>query len=279
MPRRGQLFIESGQRVRNQRRLYRLGFLVLIGAALVLADSRGWLRPVKGVVTKAVSPVGGAFTSAGSTTGDFFQMLFQVRQITRENDKLERENSELRQRLADDAEMRQENKVLREQYGLPQPEGHTLIPARVIAYQPDGVRQFVTLGRGSSAGFKDGMAVVSGGSLVGRLTEVTASNSKVMLVTDPTFRVNALSQESRASGTISGHLGTGLVMDKIGQDEEIKVGHTIITSGLGGEVPKGIIIGKVQNVVERDNAVFKAAQVVTNVRFNKLEMVFVVAVK
>lgn len=276
MARRGQVLLDGRERTRNQRRMYRLGAIIAVGVALVWVNSIGWLNPLKSGVMQVLAPAGQIFSGAGSSTSSFFQLLLQVRQIAAENGRLERENDELRQRLATDAELREENRLLREQYNLPQPPGRTLLPARVVAYQPDGIRQFVTLNRGSSDGLKDGMAVVSGGSLVGRLSEVTAKSSKVLVVTDPTFRVNAIDQETRASGTIAGHLGTGLIMDKIAQTEDVKAGDTIVTSGLGGEVPKGIIIGTVQAVAQRDNAVFKAAQVVTNVRFNRLEMVFIV---
>lgn len=99
------------------------------------------------------------------------------------------------------------------------------------------------------------------------------------MLTDPTFRVNGLDQETRASGTVHGQIGTGLVMDKIAQSDSVKPGDTIITSGLGGDLPRGLILGQVESVQTSDNAVFQSAQLTSDLKFNKLELVFVVLVK
>jgi rod shape-determining protein MreC len=65
-------------------------------------------------------------------------------------------------------------------------------------------------------------------------------------------------------------------MDKIPQDQAMTPGDTIITSGLGGDIPKGLIVGTVQSVNRSDNEVFQTAQLASPVKFNKLELVFVV---
>ena len=66
------------------------------------------------------------------------------------------------------------------------------------------------------------------------------------------------------------------VMDKIAQSDSIHPGDMVITSGLGGELPKGLVIGRVESVSTRDNAVFQTAQIASDLHFNKLELVFVV---
>jgi rod shape-determining protein MreC len=228
------------------------------------------------VLGYALSPVGRVFSSTGSGVGGFFHTAGQVSSLAEDNARLSRQVAELRQRLSDDAELRVQNDVLRRQLNFGSTRADQLVPAQVVAYQPDNFRQYLTINRGSSDGLKEGMAVVSEGFLVGKIAEVGPKTAKVFLVIDPTFRVNGLSQETRATGTVHGQIGSGLTMEKIAQSDTIHPGDTIITSGLGGDLPRGLMIGHVESVSSSDNAVFQSAQVASDLKFAKLEIVFVV---
>jgi rod shape-determining protein MreC len=67
-----------------------------------------------------------------------------------------------------------------------------------------------------------------------------------------------------------------LVLDKIGQTDTVKPGDTVTTSGLGGLVPSGLLIGQVQSVNTRANVVFQTAQVETSLRVSQLRFAYVV---
>lgn len=255
----------------------RLMILMGLGLALVLANSKGWLGPGKTLVMVVMQPAAKAFGGAGSGLGVWLDTVGDLRNLASDNARLEREVAELRQRLSEDAELRQQNEALKKQISFSEAQPRRLIPAEVIGYQPDNFRQFITIRQGSRDGVAVGMAVISEGSLVGRVSDVTATTAKVFLVSDPNFRVNGIDQETRATGTVRGQIGSGFIMDKIAQNESIKPGDTIITSGLGGEVPKGLIIGRVESVNQRDNAVFQSAQIGSSLKFSRLELVFVVA--
>ncbi|MBW3537970.1 rod shape-determining protein MreC [Candidatus Parcubacteria bacterium] len=252
--------------------------LIMLGLALVLVlvNARGWLRPVSGAAGRALNPVGGFLSGGGSGTGELISLIGSVKDLAARNARLEREVAGLRQRLAEDTELKVQNEVLRKQLQFSEAQPRELIPAQVIAYQPDNFRGFITIGRGRRDNVKAGMAVVLEGSLVGRVSEAAETTAKVWLLTDPDFKVSGLDQSSRATGTVRGQIGSGLVMDKIPQDQAVKPGDVIITSGLGGEVPKGLVIGQVESVNQKDNAVFQTAQLVSDIKFGRLELVFVV---
>ncbi|HSX48260.1 MAG TPA: rod shape-determining protein MreC [Candidatus Nanoarchaeia archaeon] len=255
----------------------RILVLVAIGLVLVVMNTRGWLSPVKRLVSAVFRPAASLFGGAGSSTGNFFSLVGDVRNLSAENRRLASENADLRQKLAEDAELRQQNDALRRQLSFGEAESKQLLPAEVVSYQPDDFRQFLTVNRGSRDGIKEGMAVTAEGrQLVGKVSEVSDHEAKIFLLTDPTFRVGALDQESRATGTIRGQIGSGLTMEKIAQTDVIKPGDTVITSGLGGELPKGLVIGRVESVDQKDNAVFQSAQIVSELKISKLELVFVV---
>jgi rod shape-determining protein MreC len=245
----------------------------------VIIGALGWLWPVQAAAGFIAKPFGGWFGGFGGSVGGAWQVVTSAGNLARENQQLRSDNAALRQRLSEDAELRAQNEELRQQLGVGAVRPDTLIAAEVIGYQPDNFRQFITIGRGSSDGIKSGMAVVSQGALVGTIQDVTPTTAKVFLVIDPNFRVAAIDQNApnRPTGTIHGQIGNGLIMDKIAQTDTITPGDTIVTSGTGSEIPKGLIIGRVQTVDKKDNGVFQVAQVTSDITFNRLEIVYVVA--
>jgi rod shape-determining protein MreC len=256
----------------------RLMGLVAVAILLLLLNSFGFLKPATNVLAAISVPAERLFGGWGAGAGGFFDTLGRVNQLSAENQRLKSQVADLQQKLSSDTELAAQNAELRKQLNLGDIRPESLIAAEVLSYQPDNFRQFLTIGRGSKDGIQTGMAVVSQGSLVGIVKDVAPTTAKVFLVVDPNFKVAAIdqSQDSRPSGTIHGVLGGGLVMDKIAQNENIKTGDTIITSGLGGDVTKGIIIGRVQSVDRRDNGVFQSAEVSTDIPFQRLEIVYAV---
>ncbi|HSX02075.1 MAG TPA: rod shape-determining protein MreC [Candidatus Saccharimonadia bacterium] len=260
-------------RSKANRRIY---LAVGIGGALAVAGLLGWLGPLRWVYDHTVVPVSSGLATAGSTASEAMSNLGQIRQLAADNQRLQRENADLRQRLAADAETRRDNDLLRNQLGLEVAGTPQQVAAEVVAFQPDSYRQFVTINKGSSSGLKPGMAAMSQGVLVGTLSDVQAGTAKIMLVADPEFKLAAKDQDTNALGILQGQLGNGLIMDKIGQTDTVKPGDTITTSGLGGLVPAGLFIGQVQAVNAPENEIFQSAQISSPLQINHLRFVFVV---
>ncbi len=259
----------------NRRLIGLLSAAALIG----VIGAAGWLRPLQGAASWLTRPLTGVVSSASSAIGSWWTVANSVGSLASDNQRLQGKVASLQAQLSQQTELRAQNDELRKQLGVGAVRPEKLIAAEVIGYQPDNFRQFLTIGRGSNDGLSAGMAVVSQGTLVGTLQEVTATSSKVFLLIDPTFRVTALDQDSpnRPTGTIHGQIGSGLIMDKIAQNESLKPGDTIVTTGTGAEIPKGLIIGRIQTVDKKDNGVFQIAQVTSDIVFNRLEIVYVVA--
>jgi cell shape-determining protein MreC len=77
-------------------------------------------------------------------------------------------------------------------------------------------------------------------------------------------------------GILRGQLGKGLTLDEIGQTDVVRPGDSVTTAGLGGVIPPGLLIGKIQSVNTRSNVVFQSAQVETEFRLSGLRFVYVV---
>jgi rod shape-determining protein MreC len=254
----------------------RIVIAVAVAAVLIVAGVLGRLGPARWIYDHTLSPLGSGFTAVGANTGEALGNIGRVRDLARNNVRLERENADLRQRLAADAETRRDNELLRQQLGLNVAGAPREVAAEVVAFQPDSYRQFVTINKGAGAGVKPGMVVLSEGVVIGTIVDTQASTARIMLVTDPEFKLTAKDQDSDASGIIRGQLGGGLLLDKIGQTDTVKPGDTITTSGLGGLAPAGLLIGQVESVDTRANVVFQSAQVETNLKVSRLRFAYVV---
>lgn len=191
------------------------------------------------------------------------------------------ENRILRGRLM---EVARENMVLREQvheiirlrelldfkYECPD----SCIPARVLgdADQSDGGG--IKIDKGARAGIGRDMVVISPDGLVGRVLDSEAWSSRVRRVTDVGSKISAMLLRSRSGGILR-NKGGRLLMEWVPPDAEVMPGDTVISSGYGPVIPKGIPIGEVRAVHDRPTEFSLSLEVKPFVDFNRLEEVFV----
>lgn len=254
----------------------RIAGVVVIGAVLVLAGVIGRLGPLRWVYDHTLQPVGSGLSSIGSNTAQALSNITQVRHLADENATLEAENANLKQRLAANDETERDNELLRKQLGLDVAGAPKEVAAEVVAFAPDSYRQFVTINKGSRSGIAPGMAVLSQGVLMGTILDVQPSSARIMLVSDPEFKLTAKDQDTGAVGIVEGQLGSGLQLNDIAQNDTMKAGDTVTTSGLGGVVPAGLVIGELESVDTRANAVFQTGLVHTPLQLDQLRFAFVV---
>lgn len=262
----------------NRRSLNRRIFLIVSAGALVvvigLTNAKG---PLEWLYNITLAPVSRSLSNAGSGISATMADIGRVSSLASDNAKLARENEGLRQRLAADAETRRDNELLRQQLGLDVAGSAPQVAAEVLAFQPDSYRQFITINKGSTDGLKAGQAVLSEGVLAGLIASVSSHSAKIILVVDPEFKLAAKVQgNDAADGIIQGQLGGGLVMQKIDHTKQVRPGDTVTTSGLGGRVPAGLLIGQVQSVNNHNNVIFQSAQISTPLEPTRVRFVFVV---
>jgi len=118
--------------------------------------------------------------------------------------------------------------------------------------------------------------IVENGILIGKVVEVFPVSARIMLLSNGESLVSGVSLESEAKGIVKGEYGLGLTLDMVLQKDTIKVGDTIITSGLGGDIPRGLVIGTLQNVHFSSDKLFQQATIVLPVRLDALRYVFVI---
>ena len=259
----------------------RLFILALAALLLMALQQTGRLDSVQSLVTQLTSPAQLGASGVTESVTDFFDFLIELRNLRQRNSELEQINNNLLVQNFGLGEVERENEQLREMLNFAQTRpGLELrgaqIVARVIGQESNNFLDFIMLDLGSTHGLDVGMPVVTDQGLVGRISEVTNTTSKVLLMTDASSAVNAILQSSRLNGVIRGSPGGALVMDYIPQGAIFSVGEIVLTSGLGGRFPKGIPIGQVIEIRQRDIDVFQQAVVRPTVDFGSIELVMVV---
>jgi len=223
------------------------------------------------------SPFSRIFYRIGSNISDTLYFLGSISDLRNENEELIMENNELASSVASLTQEKNENKVLREQLNLVPKDDYDLVSSFVSAQDAQGLDSWIYIDKGTDDGIEAGMPViVSDGILIGFVEEAYLGNAKVSLLTGPSSVVNAVDINANSRGIIKGEYGLGLVMGMISQSDSVNEGDDIVTSGLGSDIPKGLLIGKVKEVHPSQDNLFKEASIVPRVKYSKLDVVFVI---
>jgi rod shape-determining protein MreC len=150
------------------------------------------------------------------------------------------------------------------------------ITASVIAGSANSWFKSCLLDKGSADGIRKGMAVLTPLGALGRVIEVMSHTAKVLLITDPNSGVDVLVQRTRARGIVSGSLENGPIMKYVKHSEDIQVGDRLITSGMDGVFPKGMMVGAVTAVRKQTVGLFQQITVLPAVTLDTTEQVLVV---
>ncbi len=249
--------------------------LTLLGLAL---HETGQLKPVEDLLMLVVGPVQRSVAGLVGSSTDLAQAFRDVRELRAENERLEDANNALAAENIRLREIEAENVTLREllQFKRNAPN-YKMTAAEVVGRDPSALLQYIIVSAGELDGIQPGMPVVAGGSrLVGRVARVYPRTSKIQLVNDAASSVNALVESSRATGLVRGQPDGTLKMDFIRLEEKVNPGDIILTSGLGGNFPRALIIGQVTEVDKRDIELFQSAHIRPAVNLAQLEIVLVI---
>ena len=146
----------------------------------------------------------------------------------------------------------------------------------MIGADATGLSRTLILGQGTDSGLKLGMAVVSVQGVVGKIIAASAHASRVLLIDDHNSALDAFDQRSRTRGIVAGVVDDGLIMKYVGRTDDVKPGDSVITSGLDGIFPRGLLIGSVKEVGRDAPGLFLKVSIKPAVDFRRLEQVLVI---
>ena len=220
-----------------------------------------------------------------SSIGDFFGNIFHPSDEEEENEALKKEVALLQSQLQRMNELEQENERLAAALNYTQtvPE-YDYIMARVSAKDPGHWFDVFTVNVGYNGGVEVNDPVITPDGLVGRVIEVGGSWCKVMSIIDSRSSVSCLVERTRDNGIVAGALQTD---DKHGEcsmsylplEADLLTGDRVITNGLGGVFPRGLVVGEIKEVNNIANTGEKTVIIQPSVDFLHLEEVMIVKEK
>ena len=267
-------------RSEHLRRLIPYLLIVAVVGGIIVQRAGLW-EPIEGLLSQAVVPLQKGISQIVAQVGSLSQTARDLRELRQRNDELAAENARLLLEIIRLREIEVEAALQRDLLNFAQShpsfdiQGAHIV-GLVIGRDPSNLQRYATLDVGRKAGVVRNMPVVTNRGLVGRISEVGESWSRVLLITDVSSSVNAITQSTRATGLVEGRPDGLPVMRDIPQGDTVSVGDTVFTSGLGGNFPRQILIGQITAVERNDYDLYQTAIVQPTVDFNHLEMVLII---
>lgn len=245
--------------------------LTVFSVVLSASGNAWFLKDAFNVIS---TPFRAAFNYCADGVQGFVDYFTEFDRISTENEELRKENEELKKLQADLEVLKEENAWLRDFLDV---KNHNTTfefeDATVIGKNSSSAHSTLTLNKGSLHGIAEGMVVIAGQGLVGRVTEVGLNTCEILCITDISSSIGALVERSAMIGIIEGYYENEcrfLYTTGFADVSDIEVGDVIISSGSGSIYPYGLKIGTVTEVTLDDAsrsviAIIKSAVDVQNV--------------
>lgn len=256
--------------------------LILSIAIGVFNATKSEVSIVENALGIVISPAQKFFTSIGNGVSGFLKYFSSKEKLQAEIEKLKKENADLKQQVIKNESGYIENEQLRKLLNLK--SGNTefeLETAEVIARSPSNWYNVLTIDKGVADGVALNQPVVSSGNvLIGRISEVGTTWSKITLLTDPDHAAGTQVLRSGEYGICEGDSALtaegSCKLSFVSKNANIIVGDTVVTSGLGGIYPKGLVVGKIQKIRPDIQGISQYAVVKPEADFKNLKAVFVI---
>jgi rod shape-determining protein MreC len=255
--------------------------VTFLTAALLTISSRinnvERLAFIDWAILEITSPLQKAVTYSTDAIGSLIDSYVLLVNLKRENVALRRTVTELREENNLLREKAIANERLRNLLRFSKKIPRSMLPAQIIGIDPSSWFRTILIDKGTKHGVKRGVAVVSPEGIVGHVLQTSHHYAKVLLITDFNSSVDAVIQRSRAKGVVEGNGENLCRLKYASRTQDIQLGDKVVTSGLGGRYPKGLMIGKISKIEKKSYGLFQHAEIMLSADFTKLEEVFVIA--
>lgn len=276
-------------------RLSKTAFIVILVVIIIISGlgimnfsnlNLPFLNWIEKGVYNIITPIIEYTTGFYNTVKDYWNGVMNISQLSAENKRLKEKLSQYEINKQLNEKYKNQNIRLRELLSFKKDLSFTSVGARVIGYTSTHWDDRIIINRGSKDGIKKEMPVISyKGALVGRIEYVGAYSSQVLLSNNPDFVVGGIVKRptSRAIGLVKGQVNqsgintmTNISWNTSSEEGDIKVGDTIVTSGLSNIYPKGIPIGEVITVENDNYGLSQKAEVKLFMKLKTIEEVLVI---
>jgi rod shape-determining protein MreC len=240
------------------------------------AKNPGVARIGSTLVLKVTGPFNSLINAAWDSCGGALNSYVNLIGTAKENAALRGRLDVLEGRASLVNELERENVRLRELLRFSSELQLSGVTATVIGGDASGWVKGITVNKGSLDGVTPGMSVLHPRGVVGQVVAVSSSASRVLLVSDHASGVDVLTQESRARGVVEGAGERVCELKFIPKEFQIKEGEQVLTSGMDGVYPKGVLVGTVSQVGAATSGLFKTVEVKPAVDLARIEEVLIV---
>lgn len=243
--------------------------LLCISVSLYVADTQGFLSPVRSVVERFSAPTGRFFYTLAQKPYQFMNNWIQFG----EGGTVEKLERNLRMISVDYSRLKaleKENDSLKKQLDLIESLPYARVKAHPIARE----RAFV-IDVGEREQVKVGDMVIYDDVLVGKISEVHPHVSTVQLTTDPESSVS-VQTAALTKGVIKGAFGQSMILENVSQNDELNEGDILVTTGEGNYI-QNITVARVGTVDKEPRDIFKQAQVEALFDINRIDTVYVLS--
>jgi len=268
-----------------------VGLVLLISVVGFTSRERESLTWPEMFFKDTFSLVQGLFYRPAQAVSGFFQELKDAYSVYEENRVLKANLDQYARLSAELHDLRAENERLRQILQATESmKGYQLRFAEVVARSPDTWNNVITIDKGLKHGIKKDMAVITAKGMIGRVQSVSNFSATVELLTSYE-RLNHISANVQTRQVVNGVTVYGeasgvieeydpqerlLVMRKIPWEQKIEANQQVVTSGLGGVIPRNLQIGYVVRVVPDNYGLTQTAYIQPSADFTQLNEVMVV---
>ena len=205
---------------------------------------------------------------------DIWGRYVDLTDVSEQNKALRGQLAMLQSRVMDYEEQIEENRRLRKLLGFAENYDRRMLVAEVIGHYNQFPYHGIRISRGEFHGLKVGMPVIAADGIVGRIVRTGSAFSDVQLMVDANFNLDVLLQRTRVRGVLAGTAGDHCRLN-LHKRAEIRIGDTVITSGIVGSFPKGLPVGRVIRISYDTDAVSQNITIEPWVDYRRLEEVMV----
>jgi len=246
-----------------------ISLAVISYSASRLAET-GFLRKM---VLEVAAPAENAINVLLKGLHDSWKRYIFLVGIEDENRRLRYGNAILNEQLNNYREGYMEGMRLRKLLNLKEGLTNQVVAARVIDRNRVSLFKTILIDKGTADGMRVGFPVLSEQGVVGRIIETAWHASQVLLLVDGNSNIDAMIQRSRAQGILQGAGSAGCNLKYISRVEEVLPGDVVLTAGLAGVFPKGLLLGVISGVSRKEEGLFQKIDVTPAVDFGRLEEV------
>jgi len=271
---------------KREKRFRHLRVFLLFGCLLTaililfisMAGRKEFTAPHK-LGLEVIGPFQTAISKVSNYVGGFWGKYNGLLDVREENEQLRQEllqyktaNIEYREAVATNVRLQ---KLLELKESLPPPT----LTAEIVGKDPSLWFRTFTINRGSSDGVQKGMPVVTVEGVVGQVLTSSPNYSKVLLATDPNSAIEVITQKTRVQGIVKGLGRDAFGLHYVLKSGEVVKGDYVLTSGLGGVFPKGLMVGTVSEVMKSRRGMFQTIEIEPAVDFSQLEYLIIIMKK